>query len=103
VTKALNEGGLNFEKEVGNVATIPTNAMWVGDSVNLADLKFVALTLVRAGVQLRAIRHFCDGGQPGGKKSNYIEIGADKNIHYPPLTVDQIQALANIPSRQDCR
>src|SRR5579863_854619 len=49
VINALKEGGFQFEKgkEKNQLAT---NAIWVGNSVTLDQTKFVALTLVRAGV-----------------------------------------------------
>jgi len=96
VQQALKAGG--FEFIPGNSKNkLATNAIWVGDSVTLDNIKFVALTLVRAGVQLRSIRRFHDGG---GKKANRIEIGADPELASTPvLSVEQIQSLTKLPPR----
>ena len=96
VKQALQEGGFEFKpgKPKNN---LPTNSMWVGDSVSVDNIKFVALTLVRAGVQLRSIRRFRDGSK---QKAYRIEIGADPAMaDAPVLTVEQIQSLTELPPR----
>lgn len=76
---------------------LPTNRIWVGDSIFLEDAKFVALTLTRAGVGIAAISRFCDGS---GEKANWIEIGTDhKLINSRPLTVEDIQNQPQIAPR----
>jgi hypothetical protein len=97
VTKALQESGLKFRKAPARVTDDPTNSVWVGDAVPLADVKFVALTLLRAGVQLRAVRRFHDGS---GAKTHLIEIGADRAVdNSPVLTVEQIENMRELPPR----
>jgi hypothetical protein len=93
VFNALREGGFNVTKGAGNDVNkdLPTNAIWVGDHVSPNDTKFVALTVVRAGVGIKSIRRFKDGS---GAKANLIEVGTDHNIlNNPPLTVEEIQNL----------
>lgn len=96
VRQALKAGGFQFIP--GNPKnTLPTNAVWVGDKVTLDNIKFVALTLVRAGVQLRSIREFRESG---GRKANLIEIGADPAfVDAPVLSVEQIQSMTQLPPR----
>jgi len=97
VSKALQEGGLRFSQAPARVADDPTNSVWVGDAVPLSDVKFVALTLLRAGVQLRAVRRFHDGSGP---KAHLIEIGADRSVDNDPvLTVEQIENMKELPPR----
>ena len=96
VFNALREGGFDVTTGKGKDINkdLPTNAVWVGDSVSLDDAKFVALTLVRAGVDLKSIRRFVEGG---GSKANLIEIGTDHNLlNRPSLSVSDIQNLSSI-------
>jgi hypothetical protein len=96
VRQALSAGGFKF-KAGKSKNSLATNAMWVGDSVSVDNIKFVALTLIRAGVQLRSIRRFKDGG---GEKSNLIEVGADPaTTEEPVVTVERIQGLTQLPPR----
>lgn len=93
VINALREGGFNVQTGTGNQANrdLPTNAVWVGDSVSSNDAKFVALTLVRAGVGIKSVRRFRDGS---GAKANLIEVGTDQGVlNKAPLTVQEIQNL----------
>jgi hypothetical protein len=93
---ALLKTGFGVVKVPGQRAE-NTNCIWVGDSVQLADAKSVALALVNAGVPLRAIRNFRDGS---GRKANLIEIGADHALENAPLlTVDEIQNMNASPPR----
>jgi len=70
---------------------LPTNVIRVGDSVSLDDAKFVALTLLRAGLDLKSIRRFQEGG---GTKANLIEVGTDHSLlNSPSLSVSDVQNL----------
>lgn len=72
---------------------LSTNAVWVGQDVPIEQAKFVAYTLMRAGVKIRAIRPFSGTD----RKPNEIEIGADQAIlNRQPLSYDQIQALQTL-------
>jgi len=99
VMDALREAGFKVQTARGKDINkdLPTNRIWVGDSILLEDAKFVALTLTRAGVGIAAISRFCDGS---GEKANWIEIGTDhKLINSRPLTVEDIQNLPQIAPR----
>ena len=88
---SLQQAGFKLEKTENGRKTqdLPTNAVWTADNVPPEQAKFVAYTLMRAGVEIRAIRTFSGTG----RKPNEIEIGADKAIaDRPPLTFQQIQA-----------
>lgn len=96
VIKALKQGG--FGVVLGNGkpanANLPTNAVWVGNDIDVNDAKFVALTLVRAGVGIKAVRRLPDGGD---KKAKTIEVGTDHAlVNNAPLTVDQIEGLQTL-------
>lgn len=96
VFDALREGGFDVSTGKGKDVNkdLPTNAVWVGDSVSLDDAKFVALTLIRAGVDLKSVRRFVEGG---GSKSNLIQVGTDHNLlNRPSLSVNDIQNLSSI-------
>jgi hypothetical protein len=74
---------------------LPTNALWFGADVPIDDVKFVALQLTSAGVQLRAIRPFAD---PGGPKRKAIEIGADRQqVTASVWTTDRILRAREFP------
>jgi hypothetical protein len=96
VTKALRDAGLDVIKLPGQLPG-PTNSIWAGDHVTMAEVKPVALTLLRAGVQLKAVRHFRDGS---GAKDRLIEIGSDHAFaNAPVLTEEQVQNMADLPKR----
>lgn len=99
VINALKEGGFKVETRAGNPAngSLPTNAIWIGDSVTVEQAKFVALTLVRAGVAIESIRRGFRESSAANK--SLIEIGVDQSLlTLRPMTVDQINALKVIPS-----
>lgn len=100
VKRALEEGGLTVTLRTARNAT-PTNAVWVGDKVSLDDAKFVALTLVRAGVALTEVNRFAEGG---GAKSLLIEVGADPNLKNAPVkSAADISSLTQIEREQTGR
>lgn len=89
----LQERNLSLQVYKGNseLASLPTNAMWVGDSVTLEQAKFVALTLSRAGIGVVEIRRFRVSTK---ENANLIEIGADAAlVGKTPKTVDQITSI----------
>jgi hypothetical protein len=96
VLNALREGGFKTETHLGNPANanLGTNAIWIGDSVTVDQAKFVALTVVRAGVKIVSIRRFGDGS---GAKANRIEVGTDKaQLSDTPMEVSAIASLSAI-------
>jgi len=96
IVKAAKEAGFDVVAVPGQHPG-STNAMWVGDTVPLADTKALALALVSGGVQLRALRRFRDGTGP---KASLIQIGRDEAITNEPVwTADRIQSLQSLPAR----
>jgi hypothetical protein len=96
VTRALRDHGLDVIKLPGQIPG-PTNSLWAGNGVTIAEVKPIALTLLRAGVQLKAVRHFRDGS---GSKERLIEIGSDQKFATAPvLTEEQIQNMTDLPTR----
>ena len=94
VEAALTELGFTLRKPAAIVQQIPTNAIWFGSPVDIEDVKLVALTLIRAGVQIRAIRPIQDY-LVNKKDLPLIQVGADSSVvNDPPLTVEQIQAAS---------
>jgi hypothetical protein len=89
VEAALIELGFTLSKPHAFVTGIPTNAIWFGSPVGIDDVKLVALTLIRAGVQIRAIR---PSQLPANRDRLLIQVGADASIvDEPALTVEAIQ------------
>ncbi len=90
VEAALTELGFRLDRRSALVPALPTNSIWYGTPVALEDVKLVALTLIRAGVQIRAIRPFPDYSPR--KDASLIQVGADVAVaDRPPLTVDAIR------------
>ena len=81
VKEALNEIGFQVERGKATLEDQPTNALWFGVDVSLADVKFVGLTLLRAGIELQTIKPFNDPG----KKQNIIEIASDAQYRSKPV------------------
>ncbi|OBP13773.1 hypothetical protein A5320_17830 [Rheinheimera sp. SA_1] len=68
-----------------------TNAIWFGSDVPLDDIKVVALALIRAGIQIKAVRPYRNSKEKPDYKSNRIEVGASIDIERSnPLTIDEI-------------
>jgi hypothetical protein len=94
ITKALRDSGMDVIKLPGQRPG-PTNSIWAGNSVTMDEVRPVALALLRAGVQLRSIRHFSDGS---GTKARLIEIGSDRQMESAPaLTVEHLQNMMQVP------
>jgi hypothetical protein len=90
VDAALTELGFRLERRSALVPGMSTNSIWYGTPVALEDVKLVALTLIRAGVQIRAIRPFSDSSTR--RDASLIQVGADVEVaDRPPLTVDAIR------------
>lgn len=70
---------------------VPTNSVWFGRNVHIADVKVIALALIRAGIPVKAIRPFRNTNP--NYKANRVEIGGDARIEQlsiAPYTVHQI-------------
>jgi hypothetical protein len=103
VVAALEQGGFSVvQQSRGERNQIATNSVWVGDAVaddpaKFVRAKFVALTLIRAGVEIKAVKRLRDGT---GNRANLIEVGADPGIrNLRPLTVADIDKLTTLPPR----
>jgi len=72
---------MSVDKGIANLKDDKTNAIWFGDEVSLTEVKYVALTLIRAGVDIRTIKPY--SGE--GRKVNIIEIGSDRQRRNSPI------------------
>ena len=99
VEAALAELGFSVRKPPAVVHAIPTNSIWFGSPVDIEDVKLVALTLIRASVQIRAIRPIQDY-LITKKDLPLIQVGADSSVvNDPVLTAEEINAASRF-SRQ---
>jgi hypothetical protein len=69
-----------------------TNAIWFGQDVPLSDVKLVALTLVRAGVDLKTIRPFRKS-HPVPDRNLLIQVGTD--AEFSGKTSISVSEIAN--------
>ncbi|MEP7336270.1 MAG: hypothetical protein ABI977_00770 [Acidobacteriota bacterium] len=70
------------------LADVPTNCIWYGSGVNIQEAKIVALRLIAAGVQIKAIKPM----HSSTDKTRDIEIGGEQAwLYSKPLTVAQIR------------
>jgi hypothetical protein len=74
--------------------TTPTNSVWFGRSVHVDDVKLVAFTLIRAGVEIRDIRPYLDSG---GRESLIQLGGRPLAVNKPVWTVERISAAKDFP------
>lgn len=89
VNRALAETGFQVKQGTPNPANAsrPTSAVWYGKDVPPADTRLVALTLIRAGVEIRSILPLADVGG----HEHLVEVGASAdNDTRRPLSVDQV-------------
>lgn len=101
VLKALHDAGFRFAEKEPQLPNSRTNAIWVGDPVPLSDAKVVALTLIRAGVQIHAIMRFREDSKH--RDQHLIEIGAYPSVENDPVwTVERVDALSEngLPPRE---
>jgi len=97
VEAALIELGFQLRKATTIVPNLPSNAIWFGTPVDIEDVKLVALTLIRAGVEIKAIRPIQDH-LTSKKDAPIIQVGADVSIvARPPMTVEAIRAAKQFP------
>jgi hypothetical protein len=99
VVDALTQGGFHVEKQQRGERNpgLATNAVWAGNDVKVETAKFVALTLIRAGVEIKAIRRLPNGG---GKRANLIEVASDIDFkNATALTVAEVDNLKDLPPR----
>ena len=94
VKSSLKELGFEITLGKPGIPDVPTNALFYGDKVPLDDVKLVALTLIRAGVEIKHIRLFHDST---GRES-LIQVGSGTAyISKPPYSVEAIQQATKFP------
>jgi hypothetical protein len=94
VRVALGELGFPIAERSAYVKALATNALWFGGATDIADVKRVALALMRAGVQLRAIRPI-PPEIVAKRDLALIQVGADTSIvNRPVYTVERLLAQA---------
>jgi len=91
VGEVLRALGFRLESRSPQVTDLPTNAIWFGENVELEEVKLVALTLMRAGIQIRAIERF---KEPSGRKASLIQVGASRFVADDSVfTVEKLRTL----------
>lgn len=76
-----------------------TNAIWFGNDVPISDVKLVALTLVRAGVDLKTIRPFRNS-HPVADRNLLIQVGTDEEFAgKPSMTIGEITSAKEFTRR----
>jgi predicted RecA/RadA family phage recombinase len=96
VSNRLKQAGFNVLVMARPVNDLPTNAIWAGDAVTVEDVKLVALTLIRAGVQLRAIKR----SRPRRQLETVIQVGTEPALSDAKvLKVNDIMSLKEIHRR----
>lgn len=98
VRGALQRLGFRMQPRAANVKDLATNALWFGSAAQLDDVKLVALALMRAGVQLRAIRPL--PRDYSNRDLALIQVGADtdpKITAKSPYTVEKLLAVTAFP------
>ena len=92
VLAKLADYGFQIEKAGPRIASVPMNAMWIGESIHADDVRLILLTLMAAGADMKAVRHF---RQPGGARKQLIEVGTDSSLaRAPAFSPEQVMALA---------
>ena len=105
VDAALKGFGFNLIRLDPRIKETPTNAIYFGDKVNLDDVKIIAYTLIRAGVEIKGIFRInekTDLPWPKGvAKDSLIEVVANANPNFlkrPPMTIEQIRSAKDFSS-----
>ena len=89
IQETLQKLGFKLETGKPKITEVSTNSIWFGEKVKIEDVKLVAYTLIRAGVQIKAIRPFRNLSE---KNPLLIQIGSDADIQdIQPFTVDKIR------------
>jgi hypothetical protein len=81
------------------VTNIPTNSIWVGSKVDIKDVKLLAYTLIRAGVEIKGIRKFKEVTD-SSERALLIQVGgADDVLNRQPYTVEEINKASHFEDR----
>jgi len=105
-TLALKSLGYDFKTKNPSPSLVnqKTNSVWFGRNVNIKDCKIVALALIRAGIDIKAIRSYRTSSINPAYKANIIEIGGDKNLENQSasaMTVSYIENAKIFPRDHD--
>jgi hypothetical protein len=77
-----------------------TNAIWAGDKVPVADVKAIALTLMRAGVAFQSIKRFCEFR---ADHDRVVQVGTSGgSVDLSPTTTSDIKKLQSPLPRAVC-
>jgi vacuolar-type H+-ATPase subunit I/STV1 len=102
VDAALKGFGFNLVRLTPIIKDTPTNAVFFGTKVNQDDVKIIAYTLIRAGVQLKGIAPFkVDTSIPlpeGVARDSYIAVVSNNN---PIFLQRQYLTVEDIRNRQE--
>ncbi len=94
VKSALLELDFKFTEGQPGIPDVGTNAIFFGDKVPIEDVKLVALTLIRAGVEIKYIRPF----KNSTGRSLLIQVGAGTAyVSRQPLSVEAITDAESFP------
>jgi hypothetical protein len=89
VSDALTGLGFQLRQRGALVPDTPTNAIWYADQVPADATKLVALTLIGAGVSIKAIRSL--DANIAKSCGCSIQVGGDRTIErLPAITPEQI-------------
>jgi hypothetical protein len=89
IRNTLSSLGFTFSEGIPQLQGA-TNAIWFGKDVPLSDVKLVALTLVRAGVEVKSIKPF-RRSHPASDRNLLIQVGTDEQyIGMPTMSVSDI-------------
>ena len=81
--------GFTAETRSAKGATVTSNVIYYSQDVSVDDVKVIAFALIRAGLQIRAIRPL----PPTDTRSAKIEVAAVPDLQtQPPLTVETIRS-----------
>ena len=71
------------------ISDLPSNSIWFSTTVKIDDVKLVAETLIKAGVEIKAIRPLAEAVQ---FSESLIRVGADPQMEErSPLTLAQVR------------
>jgi hypothetical protein len=101
---ALLEAGLDGFNVKFVKSTRPytiSNSLWATDSVPVEDVKIVALTLMKEGIDLKFVGRFCDSFSK--KNETLIQIGSETAFpkKNDPLTPEYVLSLTALPPNYD--
>ena len=84
----LEDKGFRIDYKNSQLQSVETNAVWFGRNISIDEVKIVALQLMSAGVQIKAIRPF----KNRNSKINIIEVGGDAALNnQAPMTVQEVR------------